>query len=281
MTVPPDLDLEPLKSSHLGSLRLFLSSRFSRDTLTKHLATNPGLSWRVPSNGQYVVGAFWRRRPDIASIVEIDSGPFRDRLLQHVVGAARTLGCELVVAELGIEPHQVASWDAVGFEPVDTIVEYEKRGTEYDPPALEVPIRRYDPTELRPVLDLEHRSFPWLWRNSTSELAHYAEAAESEMWVAPAPNGIAGYVGVTVRGSHGHLDRLAVEPGARRRGLGSALVGRALDRLAARGARRVTLTTQLDNLRAQPLYHCFGFRTTGKQLTIYGRWLARPRDRTP
>ena len=186
------------------------------------------------------------------------------------------------MAELSIPPREAAGWSDVGFGPIDTIIEYQKRGTSYQPigtaPRL---IRPYHPDDLRPVLALEARSFPWLWRNSTTELAHYAEAPDTELWVLERDGLLAGYVGMTIRGDHGHLDRLAVDPDRRRGGLGSALVARALDRFAAHGVRRVTLTTQHDNVRAQPIYQRFGFRPTGGQLTIYGRWLGRPRDRTP
>jgi ribosomal-protein-alanine N-acetyltransferase len=278
-----DLEIEPLKAGDLRGLRFLLQSRFTGDALTQHLAVNPGLSWRVPSNGQYVVGGYWRRRPEIASIVEIGSGPYRAPLIEQVVASARRIGCTLVVVELNVGPREAPAWQEVGFGPIDTIVEYEKRGTDY-PPLDEGPRPRlYLPDDLRSLLELERRSFPWLWWNSSTEMIHYAESEESEIWVLPGKerDQVVGYVGLTVRGDHGHLDRLAVDPTLRRRGLGSVLVALALDRFALRGARRITLTTQFDNRRAQPLYQRFGFRQTREQLTIYGRWLGTPRDRTP
>lgn len=281
--VETDLGIEPLKAGDLRGLRFLLQSRFTGDALTRHLAANPGLSWRVPANGQYVVGGFWRRRPEIASILEVGSGPHRADLIERLVGSARSLGCVLVVVELNVGPREGPAWDALGFGPVDTILEYERRGTDYPPLTGAPQFRPYQPDDLRSLLDLERRSFPWLWWNSSSEMIHYAESADSEIWVLPGRerDEVAGYLGLTVRRDHGHLDRLAVDPRLRRRGHGSALVARALDRFAARGARRITLTTQFDNRRAQPLYHRFGFRQTREQLTIYGRWLTAPRDRTP
>jgi ribosomal-protein-alanine N-acetyltransferase len=279
--VTDDPQLEPLRAERMGGLRFLLGSRFNQSSLAEHLALNPGLSWRAAANGQYVVGGYWRRRPDIAGVVEIASGRYRKELIAQLVRSAQRVGCELVVGEAHAGDGMAAYWREVGFEPVDLIVEYERLGRIEGPPPA-IGLRLYDPDDLRPLIDLERRSFPWLWWNSTAELARYGEAPESEVWVLDAPaGGLAAYVGLTVRGTHGHLDRIAVAPEQRRGGLGTALVGHALARFAANGATRVTLTTQHDNVRAQPLYERTGFRLTRHRLTIYGRWLGQPRDRTP
>lgn len=275
-------ELEPLRADRLGGLRFLLHSRFTSTTLEQHLAVNPGLSWRHRGNGQYVVGGYWRRRPEIAHVVELSPGPHRRLLVEQLVSAGRTIGLELVLAEIPIG--DLDFWRAADFAPVERIVEYEKLGTDarVAPPA--VPLRRYDGDDLPRLLELERRTFPWLWWNSTPEMALYAEAPQSELWVATAPDDVErldGYVGITIRGAQGHLDRLAVDPDRRRRGIGAALVALALDRYGRAGVKRISLTTQVDNARAQPLYERFGFRPTRNQLTIYGRWLARPRDRTP
>ena len=276
-----DPQLEPLRAEKVGGLRFLLGSRFTQDTLSQHLALNPGLSWRAAENGQYVVGGYWRRRPDIAGVVELAAGRYRRELVAALVRSAQRIGCELVVGEAQEGDGMAAFWAEVGFELVDLIVEYERIGlVDIVPPTIR--LRPYEPDDLRPLIDLERRSFPWLWWNSTAELARYGEAPESEVWVLDdAAGAVAAYVGLTVRGTHGHLDRLAVAPDARRAGVGTALVAQALTRFAAHGVLRVTLTTQHDNVRAQPLYERTGFRLTRHRLTIYGRWLGQPRDRTP
>jgi ribosomal protein S18 acetylase RimI-like enzyme len=276
-----DPQLEPLRAERVGGLRFLLGSRFTQQSLNEYLALNPGLSWRAAENGQYVVGGYWRRRPDIAGVVELASGRFRQELVAQLVHSAQRIGCELVVGEAHEGDSMGAFWREVGFEPVDLIVEYERLGrVQADPPAIG--LRLYEPDDLRPLIDLERRSFPWLWWNSTAELARYGEAHESEIWVMDGPQGsLAAYLGITVRGTHGHLDRLAVAPESRRAGIGTALVAHALSRFGVHGVLRVTLTTQHDNVRAQPLYERTGFRLTRHRLTIYGRWLGQPRDRTP
>jgi ribosomal-protein-alanine N-acetyltransferase len=277
-----DPQLEPLRADRVGGLRFLLGSRFTGSTLARHLAVNPGLSWRAARNGQYVVGGYWRRRPDIAAVVELATGRYRQELVARLVGSAREVGCELVLGEAPEDEGANALWPELGFEPVDRIVEYERLGVWREPLSHGPAVRRYRPDDLRPTLELERSCFPWLWWNSTAELAHYSEADESEIWLVDGVDGrLAGYVGLTVRGRRGHLDRLAVAPDLRRQGLGGWLVAHALSRFAEQGVGRVTLTTQHDNVRAQPLYERFGFRLTRYRLTIYGRWLGQPRDRTP
>jgi GNAT superfamily N-acetyltransferase len=60
------------------------------------------------------------------------------------------------------------------------------------------------------------------------------------------------------------LEDLFVRGEARRRGVGRALVGRALDRARERGCRRVELDTSEDNAGAVGLYESFGFSTSSK-----------------
>lgn len=276
-----DPRLEPLRAERIGGLRYLLGSRFTQVTLAEYLSANEGLSWRADRNGQYVVGGYWRRRPDVVGIVELATGRYRKELVGQLVASARHLNCELVVGEAHEGDGTAAFWREIGFEPVDTIVGYERTGP-IDTATPAIGLRRYRPDDLAPLVDLERRCFPWLWWNSPAELARYGQAVESEVWVRDGSDGrLDAYVGVTVRGWHGHLDRLAVAPEARRRGLGTGLLAHALSRFGANGVSRVTLTTQHDNVRAQPLYERTGFHLTLHRLTIYGQWLGRPRDRTP
>ena len=60
------------------------------------------------------------------------------------------------------------------------------------------------------------------------------------------------------------LEDLYVEEGARRRGLGAALVAGAIERAAARGCRRIELDVSEDNEAALALYRAMGFTTEPK-----------------
>lgn len=60
------------------------------------------------------------------------------------------------------------------------------------------------------------------------------------------------------------LEDLFVREGARRHGLGRALVGHAVERARERGCRRIELDTTEDNHAAIKLYESFGFSAASK-----------------
>ena len=144
-------------------------------------------------------------------------------------------------------------------------------------PLPSLTLARVDGTDLGPVLEVDHRSFPWLWRNSAEEFAGYIAAPGVEVLIGRADGAAVGYAGFTINRNWGHLDRLGVVEGAQGRGWGAALLAEALTRMAARGVTRVTLSTQETNVQSQRLYRGFGFRRTSDFHLIYGRWLGEPR----
>ena len=64
---------------------------------------------------------------------------------------------------------------------------------------------------------------------------------------------------------------LATGPASRGRGLASAVLDLAMDRLAARGVRRVTLEVAADNAPARALYARSGFHEIGRRRAYYPR----------
>lgn len=67
--------------------------------------------------------------------------------------------------------------------------------------------------------------------------------------------------------AHGKLHDVFVDPSARRRDMGRALVDRTCALLKARGAPRVVLATAIANTAAQALFESLGFRTTMLEMT--------------
>lgn len=68
--------------------------------------------------------------------------------------------------------------------------------------------------------------------------------------------------------AHGKLHDVLVDESARGKGAGEALVREAIERLAAKGAPRVVLSTAVQNEAAQRLFEKVGFRTTMLEMTV-------------
>jgi ribosomal protein S18 acetylase RimI-like enzyme len=74
------------------------------------------------------------------------------------------------------------------------------------------------------------------------------------------------------------IEDVYVVPAARRRGVGDALVARAVERAAERGARRVELDCNEDNAGALALYERHGFSARSKRSTGRDLFLGRRID---
>jgi ribosomal protein S18 acetylase RimI-like enzyme len=102
----------------------------------------------------------------------------------------------------------------------------------------------------------EWRDWVTGWRGSKNALF---AAVEDEAWL-----GLV--VGSHERGrDHTHLYAMWVEPTARRRGLGSALVGAVVDWSAGRGVRSLRLGVTESNALARAFYERLGFEDTSER----------------
>jgi ribosomal protein S18 acetylase RimI-like enzyme len=66
---------------------------------------------------------------------------------------------------------------------------------------------------------------------------------------------------------HGAIHDLFVKEAARAKGVGKQLLGAMLRELEARGAKRIVLSTMVDNQRAQAVFRSAGFRPTLLEMT--------------
>ena len=87
------------------------------------------------------------------------------------------------------------------------------------------------------------------------------------------PEALAGYAIAGRGGDTGYLQRLAVHPAARGRGLGTALVVDALVWLRRRGASQGLVNTQRTNEGARALYLACGFKLLPESLSVLAREL--------
>lgn len=104
----------------------------------------------------------------------------------------------------------------------------------------------------------------------------YMSTPGSHFWVAEADGAIVGMIGVQqLDAGVGEIRRLRVDPDYRRRGIGSALLQKALEFCRDQGLLKVTLDTFIEREPALKLFEKFNFRhdktreAAGKQLLFF------------
>lgn len=144
-----------------------------------------------------------------------------------------------------------------------------QRGTPIpEPYPVSVNIRSMTYDDLQRVAEIDSAAFGFIWRNSYDSVElSYRQSALST--VAEDERGVIGYQISTASPMGGHLARLAVLPDTQRRGIGYSLVRDALDQFERRGALRVTVNTQEENVISLSLYARLGFRLTGEKYPVY------------
>ena len=275
---PDPVVIEPLTPEEAGRLRLSLFSRFSPTDILDKVEEHPDLAWRVRGQDAYALGSLWRHRDEIGEVVEVTRGSHRAELLRSLLRSFEEKGIELVVLDYQEASNDTAFYTENGFWPIERIIEYERTPGSSQLPEPGAPIRRAHTHDLETILEIERDSFPWLWWNSPVELAIYQRQPGVELYLSFDGDRAIGYAGVTVRGTNGHLDRLAVRQACQGKGHGSALTSSVLRRLEDIGVRRVALSTQQNNHRSQALYERHGFRRTRWTYDIRGFWLREPRE---
>jgi ribosomal protein S18 acetylase RimI-like enzyme len=146
-----------------------------------------------------------------------------------------------------------------------------------DPQAVSphVTMRRARRSDRAAALDVDARSFDPFWRLDPAGLDEAVDATPSSRFrVIDGPSGVVGYAVSGRAGARGFLQRLAVDPAARGRGYGSALVLDGLRWMKRRGAARAMVNTQERNNDALRLYERLGFRLQPGGLAVLHTVLA-------
>jgi ribosomal protein S18 acetylase RimI-like enzyme len=125
--------------------------------------------------------------------------------------------------------------------------------------------------------EVDRMSFGLRWGNTPSSLREISVATPHHRGqVARLGRRIEGFAISGAAGAQGYLQRLAVAPSARRRGIARALVADSLEWMRRRQLRSALVNTGIDNEGALALYDSVGFRRLGDELTIAERVLAEP-----
>ncbi len=127
-----------------------------------------------------------------------------------------------------------------------------------------------EPAHLDRVLAIERTSFPEPWTRSIFMEGFRPENRIRQMVARePRARAIVGYVGYRVVADEMEILNLAVDPGWRRRGLGSRMIHLAREEARAQGVRNVYLEVRPSNEPARKLYQRFGFRVEGVRRGYY------------
>lgn len=160
--------------------------------------------------------------------------------------------------------------DRLGLEPSSAVLAFRKDDLiipAYTSPAG-LDIRPVLVEELPALAQIEAAAFEPRWRHSAQSL-YLAWRQSISFDVAVLDGQPVGFQFSTGGGSGAHLARMTVSPEQQGRGIGAALLARALAGYNRRKLRNVTLNTQADNLTSQRLYARFGFAPTGQQYPVW------------
>ncbi len=106
-------------------------------------------------------------------------------------------------------------------------------------------------------------------RLKRTDFRNALRAARSLLLVHDSGDRLGAYALLRMQGRLGHLLSLAVDPEARRQGLGRALIHAVEDAARSLGARHMQLELREDNGAAQALYGSLGYRHHGIWLGYY------------
>jgi len=132
----------------------------------------------------------------------------------------------------------------------------------------DVTVRAMRREDLYTVHLIDNTAFEPLWQNSLSTL-EYAFSSAAVATVVEVDGKPVAYQISTTTPRGGHLARLAVLPSFQHHGFGFALVRDVLIKFYQRGAQRVTVNTQNDNLKSLKLYQMAGFQKIGDEYPLY------------
>jgi ribosomal protein S18 acetylase RimI-like enzyme len=228
------------------------------------------LRWR----GGWVRVAPWRHDADVAHLtVGVDAPPSLSEI-ERCVAALRAGGYHAVVTS-AIGPAAFAPFVDAGF-----VVRERLHLLVHDLDDLPRSIsatRRARRSDRSAILTLDAHAFDDFWRIDDDALTDTVRATPATRFRVttgrPAGREVSGYAITGHAGRRGYLQRVAVDPAARQRGFGRALVVDALRWLRRRASARAMVNTQLDNAPALALYESCGFRRLPVGLSVLGRAL--------
>ena len=199
-----------------------------------------------------------------------------------LAAAARTGFRQVVTTAL--DDHSAEPFVAAGFRQRERLVLLRHRLQRVPPRPIAPRPRPAEPADWPAMAVLDRAGFEPGWQLDEEGLRAAAAATPASQVrvisgdASPSqPTGsLLGYAITGRGGAHGYLQRLAVDPAQRGRGLARSLVLDSLHWLVADRAEHAFVNTQVHNHAARRLYEGLGFEDLGQPLTVWERSLGGP-----
>lgn len=267
----------PLFPADIASLRLSWRSRTGVDTLRETLQTFPNRSVWMPDTLEYAVVAPWRNRRSVPGVIELAAQSHPDELLDAVIERCIAAGDTALVILENDEVRPPSFYSRHGMAVLETVITYEMRLANLRDRPVDTlayhSVHVADAAMVDALVELDNRSFPWIWWNCREEFQTYGSAPGVDLIAVTEDESLIGYIGMTTYPGWGHLDRIAVDPNLQGQGYGRRFLDWILWAFGQRGVRTVALSTQKDNESSRRLYESVGFgRSPVNDYRVYGRY---------
>jgi ribosomal protein S18 acetylase RimI-like enzyme len=223
----------------------------------------------------------WRGDGEVALLAPLPpGGPPSVQFLQRCLDSLSARGFSRVVTS-ALAPAEQAAFLALGFEQYELLhlLSHDLADVARLSRDASRRLRRGRTSDWPSVLAVDASAFEPFWRLDRGGLREAIDATPVTRFrvAASGPGRGRGVLAYSITGSsdnQGYLQRLAVDPGHRRRGLGRALGLDGLHWLRRRGVAGAVVNTQIGNDAALELYLSIGFRREPVQLSVLHRRLA-------
>lgn len=129
-------------------------------------------------------------------------------------------------------------------------------------------VERIGREHLGQVAELERLSFAEPWSEKSLELL-LGDLATG--FVCVGDGRVLGYGGMMIAPDEGQITNVAVDPNARRQGLGRMIVDALTEEARTRGLEQISLEVRVSNQAAITLYERTGFEVAGRRKSFYRR----------
>jgi ribosomal protein S18 acetylase RimI-like enzyme len=212
----------------------------------------------------------WPYDPTVALItvtdhdLDIDQDALRASVDGAIQGGARLVRTGALTHSSGLTA------TALGFRVIDELLLLERPLDRQSPRRSGVRIAPLRHRHLDAAAMVDLAAFGPRWTHDAPALAEAMSATPVAHGVRSVERGrrVTGFAISGVSGSTGYLQRLAVEPTRRRRGVARALVADALWWMARRHADRALVNTSITNEPAIALYVAAGFTVSDERLVV-------------